>query len=89
MKNGNENNDMKDKKIIKANQKKNRTINWNNLNEEIEIEKCYKKNNIERDSDNNNQIIKEETKMNKKVKHNYKSCLFCCFTVKDDSFPDE
>ena len=91
-KNGNENNGMNDIKIIKINQNKNRRESCHNLEKQIEIEKSDTKNNdTDKNNVKNNQIIKTKAQTNnsKNNKHNYKSCLFCCFTVKDDSFPNE
>ena len=91
-KNGIENNGINDIKIIKINEKKNRRKSSQNLEKQIEIENSdTKNNNTNKNNAKNNQIIKTKAQTNnsKNIKHNYKSCLFCCFTVKDDSFPNE
>lgn len=91
-KNGIEDNAKNDIKIIKINQNKNKRKSSHNLEMQIEIEKSdTKNNNTNKNNAKNNQIIKTKAQTNnsKNIKHNYKSCLFCCFTVKDDSFLNE
>lgn len=89
----NENNEsmQKDIKIITINQK-NKNRRKSNHNLEIEIEKCETKINANKNENDGKsaQIIKVNEKNNKnKIKENCKSCLFCCFTSKDDSFFNE
>ena len=74
-------------KLNNNNQKQKERKRNNNQNiekEEIEIEKCDTKNNSNKNNSKNNVIIDNKENANKNDKKNKISCLFCCFSIKDD-----
>ena len=65
-------------------QKVKRSISHNIEKEEIEIEKCDTKINSNKNNSKNNANIDDKKRKNKKDKKRKISCLFCCFSIKED-----